>query len=142
MARWAGVGKSHGEVSTAGDGHVVDLLLGSRGSDVKLGVQIWLLLVLLGCCGHTRHSSRVHVWFDENIVDHRRHTEDRGEVWQSLGGGGSGGNRAGHLQPWLYLDLLRCEGLGVGPVEACAEVSGAGKDDIDVEAVRGSGFVL
>lgn len=117
---------------------MVDLWLGGRGADVKLCVQIWLLL---GPCGHNRHSCRAHVWFDENVVDYRRHTEDRGEVRQGLGSGG-GGDGAGHLQPGLYLDLLRRESPVVGPVEACAEVSGAGKDDVDVEAVRGRRFVL
>lgn len=115
---------------------MVDLRLGGRGSDVKLCVQIWLLL---RSRGHV-DSSRAHVWFDENIVDYRRHAEDGGEVWQRLGGGGRDG--AGHLQPGFCLDLLGCEGLGVGPVEACAEVSGAGQDDVDVEAVRGGRFVL
>lgn len=139
VCRRAVVGQSHGEVGAAGDGHVVDLLLGGRGSDVKLCVQTWPLL-LLGPCGHAHHSSRAHVWFDENVVDYRRHAEDRGEVWQGLGGGC--GNGAGHLQPGLRLDLLRRQGLGVRSVQACAEVSGAGKDDVDVEAVRRSRFVL
>lgn len=134
--------QSHGEVSTAGDGHLgIDLRLGGRRSNVKLCIQILLLVLLLvlllGPCGPSYNSSRAHLWFDENVVDYRRHAEDRGEVRQGLGGDG-----AGHLQPGLYLDLLRRESPGVRPVEACAEVCGAGKDDVDVEAVRGSSFVL
>lgn len=114
MCRRPGVGQSHGEVGAAADGHVVDLLLGGRGANVKLCVQIWLLL---GPCRNAHHC-RAHVWFDENIVDGRWNAEDRGEVWQGLGG--AGGDGAGHLQLWLCLDLLRCQGLGVGAVETCA----------------------
>lgn len=138
-----GVWQSRGEVGTAGDGHV-DLRLGGWGSDVKFWVQIWLLLLmvllLLGPYSHTDHSSRGHVWFDENIVDYRRHAEDGGEVWQSLGDGG--GDGAGHLQPRFCLDLLGSEGFGVGPIETRAEMVGAWKYDVDVEAVRGSEFVF
>lgn len=104
---------------------------------MKLCVQVWLLL-LLRSCGHAHHSSSAHVRFYENVVDYRRHAEHRGEVWKGL----AGWDGAGHLHPGFRLDLLWCEGLGVGPVEACAEVSGAGKDDVDVEAVWGGRFVL
>lgn len=140
VCRRAVVGQSHGEVGTTGDGHVVHLLLWCWRSNLKLCVQIrllLLLLVLLGPGGHAHHSCLgAQVRFDENIAGYRMNVEHRGEVRQCLsGGGGWDGTR--HLQVRLCLDLLRCEGLVVGPVQARAEVSGAGKDDVDVKAVRG-----
>ena len=122
------------EVGAAGDGHVVNLRLGGGGADVELRVQTGLLLR-----PHT-DAPGAQVGFDENVVDHRRHAEDGGEVRQGLGG--AGGDGAGDLQARLDLDLLGREvGLGVGPVEARAEVGGAGEDDVDVEAV-GGGLLL
>lgn len=105
---------------------------------MKLCVQIWLLLLLLGARGHAHHPSRAHVRLYENVVDYRWHAEDRGEVWKRL----AGLDGAGNLHPRFCLDLLRCEGLGVRSVEARAEVSSTGEDDVDVEAVRGGRFVL
>ena len=67
--------------------------------------------------------------------------ENRGEVGQRLRGGAAA-DGAGHLQVRLRLDLLHCEGL-VGPVQARAQVSGgAGKDEVDVQAVRGRRLLL
>lgn len=145
LRRRTGVRQRHGEVGTAADGHVVDLRLRRLGSDVKVGVQAWLMMLLLmllvvGRRGNTPHPSSVNVRLYEDVVDGGRHAEDGGEVWQCLGGGREG---AGHLQPRLRLDLMRREVLGgVGPVEARAEVGGAGQDDVDVEAVRGGGLVV
>lgn len=134
VCRRAVVGQSHGEVGTTGDRHVVHLLLWRWRSNLKFCVQIWLLL---GPRGHAHHSCLgAQVRFDENIAGYMMNVEHRGEVRQRLsGGGGRDGTR--HLQVRLCLDLLRCKGLVVGPVQARAEVSGAGKDDVDVEAVRG-----
>lgn len=138
VCRRAVVGQSHGEVATTGDRHVEHLLLWRRRPNLKFCVQIrLLLLLLLGPGGHAHHSCLgAQVRFDENIAGYGMNVEHGGEVRQRLsGGGGRDGTR--HLQVRLGLDLLRCEGLVVGPVQARAEVSGAGKDDVDVEAVRG-----
>lgn len=139
VCRWAAVGQSHGEVGTTADRHVVHLLW-CWGSNLKFCVQIWLLL---GARGHAHHSCLgAQVRFDENIAGYRMNIEHRGEVRQRLRRGGGGGDGARHLQVRLCFDLLRCKGLVVGPVQACAEVSGAGKDDVDVEAVRGHRLFL
>lgn len=140
VCRGAVVGQSHGEVGTTGDRHVVHLLLRRWRPNLKFCVQIRLLL--LGPRGHAHHSCLgAQVRFDENIAGYRMNVEHRGEVRQRLsGGGGRDGTR--HLQVRLCLDLLRCKGLVVGPVQARAEVSGAGKDDVDVEAIRGHRLFL
>ena len=126
--RLGAVGQGHGEV---GVGHVVHLGLGGGGPDLQVHVQGGLLL-LLG----EAHLAGAHLRLEEQVVDPRRHAEDGREVGQGLRGGGGAG-RAGRLQAGLRLDVL-----GVGAVQARAQVGGAGQDDVDVEAVRRHGLLL